>query len=570
MNTINSDHLLHQMRLMTAQAKGESAAEVLDSARQLAQYPENRWQVWYQKGRLAELVGQADSAISHYGRSIRIIEEIRGNFSIDDLKSKYIDDKVKVYDSMIRLLMESGEAHSAFSYAERAKARTFLDLIGSKKLNVAEGPDHDLIEEEQDLRLQIQSLTRLMQQNELEGTRGMSTREIYTELQRSQQEYSRLLNRIKIENAGYHSMVSIEPVDASSVSASLDENTALLYYWVGEDYTTAWVFSHEKMQSFRLELTAEEATRMVDYCRQLVRRTAEFRGGGDWETKVQIPVPDQSRPVSAREQFSKAYAELILPLYPYLEKYQNIGIIPHGPLHFLPFQALISADGTFLVEKHNLFYIPSSSVYEQCLQKERDPDRIFIGMALGDLSIGAFSGLPGTKWELEQISAQFPNETFTYEHTSTETFFKKNCGHYEYIHLATHGMTNSKQPVFSFMLLNPTKEDDGQLTVNEVFGLNLNARLVTLSACETGLGDISRGDEVVGLSRAFIYAGTPSVIVSLWSVADQPTAELMASFYRQLTEYPPYVALSRAQREVMKKFRAPFYWAPFQLIGSGK
>ena len=190
-------------------------------------------------------------------------------------------------------------------------------------------------------------------------------------------------------------------------------------------------------------------------------------------------------------------------------------------------------------------------------------------MALGDLQLGTFSGLPGTKWELARISAHFPGETFTYEEASTETFFKQKSEGYEYIHLATHGMMNPRQPVFSFMLMNPSEGDDGQLTVNEVFGLNLNARLVTLSACETGLGDLSRGDEVVGLSRAFIYAGSPSVIVSLWSVADQPTAELMVAFYSHLANNPPYRALSMAQREVMQKFKAPFYWAPFQLIGSG-
>ncbi len=547
----------------------EPASDALESAQALARYPENRWQVWYQLGRLAELEGLQDSAIVRYERSIRIIEQIRGNFTIDDLKSRYIDDKVKVYDRLIRLLRERGDLSASFSYAERAKARAFLDLIGSKKLEAGARPGRELIQQEQELRMQIQNLTRIMQKNELETTRGMSTREVYAELHRSQEEYTRLLQRIKLENAEYHSMVSIEPVDADGVAAGLDAGTALLYYWIGEESSAAWVFSRNGMRSVNLDLTASEARRMVDLCRQVVRRTAEFRGGGDWRSDIQIPVPDR-RPVSAREQFSEAYKRLISPVYPLLEDYASIGIVPHGPLHFLPFQALIAPDGTFLVEKHNLFYVPSSSVYEQCLEKEGHPRLDFMGMALGDLSLGTFSGLPGTTWELDQIKTNFPQGTFTYEQSSTESFFKENAERYEYIHLATHGMMNPVQPVFSFMLMNPTQADDGQLTVNEVFGMNLNARLVTLSACETGLGDLSRGDEVVGLSRAFIFAGSPSVIVSLWSVADRPTAELMASFYRHLKDHPPFVALNMAQRETMKKFPAPFYWAPFQLIGTGK
>jgi len=121
--------------------------------------------------------------------------------------------------------------------------------------------------------------------------------------------------------------------------------------------------------------------------------------------------------------------------------------------------------------------------------------------------------------------------------------------------------------MYSYLLSNPTSEDDGLLTVNEVFGLDLNASLITLSACQTGLGDVSRGDEVVGLSRAFLYAGTPAVIVSLWSVADQPTAILMTEFYKLLRDHSARDALRLAQLEVMKQYPAPFHWAPFQLIG---
>jgi CHAT domain-containing protein len=130
-------------------------------------------------------------------------------------------------------------------------------------------------------------------------------------------------------------------------------------------------------------------------------------------------------------------------------------------------------------------------------------------------------------------------------------------------------MMNPDMPLFSFVLFSPTENEDGLLTVAEVFGLNLNARLVTLSACETGVGTISKGDELVGLSRAFIYAGSSSVVVSLWSVADQPTALLMTKFYLYQKDHNLPEALSMAQRDVMKEYFAPFYWAPFQLIGKG-
>ena len=188
-------------------------------------------------------------------------------------------------------------------------------------------------------------------------------------------------------------------------------------------------------------------------------------------------------------------------------------------------------------------------------------------MALGELSLGDFSGLPGTTYEVEQISSLFDNKQVKFEQESSETFMKNNASGFNFIHLATHGLMDYQQPMYSYLLFNPTSEDDGLLTVNEVFGLDLNASLVTLSACQTGLGDISKGDEVVGLSRAFLYAGSPSVIVSLWSVADQPTAILMTEFYKFLENHTTQEALRLAQLEVMKQYPAPFHWAPFQLIG---
>ena len=123
--------------------------------------------------------------------------------------------------------------------------------------------------------------------------------------------------------------------------------------------------------------------------------------------------------------------------------------------------------------------------------------------------------------------------------------------------------------MYSYLLLAPTDEDDGLLTVNEIFGLSLRSGLVVLSACQTGLGELSGGDEIIGLSRAFLYAGAKDVIVSLWSVADDPTAFLMTQFYANLKENPAVHALRLAQLAVKEKYDNPTYWAPFQLIGAG-
>ncbi len=175
---------------------------------------------------------------------------------------------------------------------------------------------------------------------------------------------------------------------------------------------------------------------------------------------------------------------------------------------------------------------------------------------------------PGTSREVDAISAFYPEKTIKKKVDISEDFFKQQAKKFNIIHLATHAYFNKEQPLFSYLLLHPTENNDGQLTVHEVFGLDLRARLVVLSACQTGLGDISRGDELVGLSRAFIYAGTPSVIVSLWSLADEPAAQLMIQFHRHLKTKPAPEALALAQREMIKENKSPYYWAPFVLVGT--
>lgn len=547
----------------------KEARNYLREASDYASEEETKWEIWYQKGRLFELTQQTDSAINAYKKSISIIEGIRGKFTIEEYKSRYIDNKVKVYDRLIRILLESGDGASAFSYSERARARAFLDMIGNRKIGLKNTNDKEMLNREQELRLSIQALSKMIQKNDLGATRGLSRYQAEEELFRSREEYNSLLEKIKLTNHEYASIINIEPADPESVRHKLDAESALLSYWTGDEYLAIWVLTTDGIKFNMQKIPANTVSSFVTDSRQSVRRISEFRGSGDNDRGTRIVTTEADSKLSGKELFIKDYSILFAPIEKLITGHKNIGIIPHGSLHFLPFQALICPDGKYLIEKFNIFYTPSASVYLLSEKKKNNPEKQIIAMALGDLGLGDFSGLPGTKEEVDQIKNLYTDITSLYESGSTETFLKENGSIYEFVHLATHGVLDPIQPLYSYLLFAPTEEDDGLLTVSEIFGLNLNARLVTLSACQTGLGDLSQGDDIVGLSRAFIYAGSPAVIVSLWSVADQPTAILMATFYKNLEYHSPQEALSIAQREVMKQYPAPFYWAPFQLIGRG-
>lgn len=544
------------LRIGHIQLEAKNLAEAkrnLFMAANLTEQEETKWQILYQQGRLFETEEKIDSAINAYEEAIRIIENIRGKFTIDEFKSIYIDDKIDVYDRLINLLLNLNLKTEAFACAQRARSRAFLDLIGNKKIDVKTSADPELVEREQDLRFEIQQLTRAIMRNDLKTTgadalRGEAKFELESELQQARDEYSDILSQLKLKNREYQSMVVVEPSGLESVQALLDDKTALVEYWLSEQNLIIWVITRNELHTITTDVPDSRIQQSVVMCRRFIQP-----GSGD----------------AYKDRLKTLYQILFSPIEELVNQYDNLGIIPHRELHILPFQALIDSEDHYLVERFNIFYVPSISVYEQCVRKKGAYNNQFLAMALGDIALGDFSGLPGTIKEVEDISVHFPGGTIRIEQQTTESYLKNNASGFQYLHLATHGLLNPVQPMYSYLLFAPTEADDGQLAVHEVFGLDLNAQLVTLSACQTGLGEISRGDELIGMSRAFLYAGTPAVVVSLWSVADEPTALLMTRFYQFMKQNNLQHALTLAQRDVLKQYNNPFFWAPFQLIGYG-
>jgi CHAT domain-containing protein len=186
--------------------------------------------------------------------------------------------------------------------------------------------------------------------------------------------------------------------------------------------------------------------------------------------------------------------------------------------------------------------------------------------------------LPGTESEVTSIANLFAGKNlgkalYTNQHADEALVKSGQLKNYSLLHFATHGIVDEKDPELSRIYLQPGENaEDGNLFAGEIYNLELNANLVTLSACQTGLGKISKGEGVIGLSRALVYAGARNVIVSFWSVADESTSELMKDFYRQLLENSSHgysKDLRKAKLNLMRseKYNAPYYWAPFILIG---
>jgi CHAT domain-containing protein len=263
----------------------------------------------------------------------------------------------------------------------------------------------------------------------------------------------------------------------------------------------------------------------------------------------------------------KLYKRLISPLQDRL-KTPNLIIIKYGVLNYVPFAALKNND-EFLIDQFKINYLPTAALFTQMNQKLSAEHSL---LALGNPNIGNKNyDLPFAEEEVKELGKILkPSKILVKENASKENLLKFG-NEYKYIHIASHGKFNEQQPLESGLMLAGNSVDDpkDRLTAKELYSLKLNADLITLSACETGLGKVSNGDDVLGLVRGFMFAGAKNIVSTLWSIDDEATKKLMVSFYQKLNSgNSPAEALRSAQLLIKKDYPNPFYWGAFELTGS--
>ncbi len=242
----------------------------------------------------------------------------------------------------------------------------------------------------------------------------------------------------------------------------------------------------------------------------------------------------------------------------------------NGPLHYLPFSALPLGNGRRLIDTHSLRLLPSASVLAYLPNQSQTGQGVLV---LGNPDLGDPSlDLPYAQQEASALGQILKDSQVLLRNEATETVIKRFGSGFTRVHLASHGMVDPENPLQSGLLLAGDEENDGRFTVAELYQTRLNADLITLSACETGLGKVSNGDDVVGFTRGFLYAGARSIVSSLWKVDDRATGELMPRFYAGLERHrDKRQALREAQLELRKAgYAHPYYWAAFNIIGEAE
>ena len=484
----------------------------------------------------AEL-GRTNDALAASREAVRHIEDVRAELSDSELRSGYFEGKQGIYERAVNLALQAQHPDEAFDLAERGRSRTFLDLLGSQT-TLSKGRTRALVDEEVRLRARLAEAQAQAQDSGEESDRARA------QIEALDRDYRAFLVRVRKESLEQASLMAVEPVTLAEIQALLPEGTTLLEYLVGDSGVVLWVVDRQRATVVQLPGDRQS----------LITQVRRFRGA----ITKQAPIAD------VQNQARGLYRRLLEPARKDIRG-DRVVIVPHGVLHYLPFVALRTSSGRWMVEDFSVSTLPSASVLRYLAEKGTGASAR--ALVVGNPDLGAELALPWAEREARMVGQREKDATVLVRADATEVQVKKLLETAGVVHLATHGELSEDDPLSSAVLLVPGGGEDGRLEVREVFGLDMHARLVVLSACETGLGKLSRGDELVGLQRAFLYAGTPAVVTTLWKVDDKATFELVRSFYTRLEGTGPVEALRQAQLETMRAFPHPYAWAAFGLSG---
>lgn len=488
------------------------------------------WLLLYDRGRIAERERQLADAVRFYAQSVEVIEAQRSRLSSEASKIGFVGSKQNVYRDLIRVLMELGQAAGAFEYVERSKARALVDMLASK----------------QDFAVAVGSEERVRKLLAAADIAEMSERALDTSSDSAVRKRGLLAQareQLAAEAPELSSLTSVRALNASAVQGTLAADEVLLeYYYSGDDFY-AFVVTRDSVAGTRL------GTAGLENDIQAFRKALQQPASESW-----------------KEHSVRLYARLLGPVTQNIRSF-NLTIVGHGALHYLPFNALY--DGKqFLVERYSIRMLPAATVLK--FLKSGGADKPGVLLALGNPDLGDRKmDLAFAQSEVQNIVKVMPKSRALVRADASKASFRRFASDFHIVHVASHGEFDAARPLASSLLLAPEGGDDGRLTVSDIYSMRVDVDLVTLSACETGLGKIANGDDVVGLTRGFLYAGASTIVASLWQVDDRATGELMSAFYDALAKGAgKRDALRAAQIGYLKERPHPFFWAAFQLTGN--
>lgn len=525
------------------------------------------WEPMALRARAFARLGQLDSAVSAGRDAIAAAERVRGRIASSGLRTGFTSARASIYSDQAIAFLRQGRSGEAFEVADAARGRALIEHLAQARSGIASASrvTSDAVRGEMLLR-QIDELVSLLEdvQRTPREERNLDERAldaVSARIERAEGEYAAIVERSAAEDAAQATLLGVRRVTTREVQSVLRPDEVMLEYLVTPERLIVFVVTPSSVR--HVEVPADEGTlsSQVRFARELMSKR-------------------DNDPSIVKAALGRLHGTLMAPLFRagLPKSARRLVVVPHSSLTYLPFSALVGRDGRYLAETHALLTLPSAGA--------------LVAMRSGRSTQGAEASatfvfapftrdLPATRSEARSISGITGKSKVLADREASEREFRKAAAGNSILHLATHGVLNVRNPLFSRIeLARPgtpaSSSDDGRLSVHELVAMKTAAPLVFLSGCETALGgawssDFVRGEDYATLSQALLYAGAGSAVATLWRISDESAAVFAGHFYRSLRSEAPAEALAAAQQKMLidGRYRAPYHWAAYQVAGNG-
>ncbi|MGA8224362.1 MAG: CHAT domain-containing tetratricopeptide repeat protein [Candidatus Acidiferrales bacterium] len=536
--------------LQSARADCERAQERLAKL----EAPVLRYQAEFLLGQIQQAINDPRGAYDSYQKAREALETLRSSLHGEELKIAFMKNRLEVYECLVVLCLRDGSkpdsAEESFGYMELAKSRSMAELLmqHSYAPPPADSGQSGLVRRIREMREELNWYYRRIEREQLRAEDPSPERieKLQKEALAHENELLRALREVPASqpDASLNSSTAIQSLE--NIRACMPAETALVEYFAVKEQFVAAVLTRENLEIFPLT----PVSRVVNLLRMVQFQISKFRLGSEYVKSF-----EKSLLAATQGHLHELYSELLAPLRGQLSA-QHLVIVPHGVLHYLPFHALFDGD-RHLIDTFTFSYAPSASIFAFCQKKASKADGPPLILGVPDVQA------PLILEEVQSVAKTLNGAELIVGAEANERALREKGAHSRLIHIATHGSFRQDNPMFSGIRLG-----GGYVNLYDLYQLKLEAELVTLSGCATGMNVVAAGDELLGLIRGLFFAGAQSLLLTLWDVNDRSTADFMTCLYRRLLQGEnKATAVQRAMQELREQYPHPYHWAPFTLIG---
>jgi len=518
------------------------------------QTPVLAYQAHLLEGQIAQARNDRPAAHQAYLEARKALEALRSRLQGEELKISFIKNRMQVYEALVDLYIAGdgteNSAEEALACMEAAKSRSMIEMIfqSGQSLPLGEAGQSDLVRRIRDLREELNWYYHRIELEQLRPEEKSHERlgSLQEKAQSQEKELMRTLRELPAHERENATLEAPAEFSLAKLQVHLPPDATLVEYFSAGDRLVAAVITRKEIQILPVTLLS----RVAHFLQLLRFQLSKFRMGNEYVRRFEEPLLR-----ATHSHLESLYGELIAPLRPFFQG-KHLIVVPHGPLHFLPFHALRNGE-EYLSDAFTVSYAPSSTVFCWCQEKPASASTSSLVFGIAD------ERAPQILQEAQSVAALLPHSSLHVGDHATSSVLRKKGPQSGLLHLATHGVYRQDNPMFSGIRLG-----DGYLNLYDLYQMRLDAKLVTLSGCATGMNFVAAGDELLGLQRGLFCAGATTLLLSLWDVHDQSTSQLMQLFYREFLGTGNMAgALQHAMQELRQQNPHPYFWAPFVLVG---